>query len=42
VSGKTGENVELVLDAIIERIESPEEHKLHHPQKFMYGNPQKK
>lgn len=34
VSGKTGENVDLVLDAIIERIPSPEEHKKQNPKKF--------
>jgi translation elongation factor EF-4 len=34
VSGKTGENVQAVLDAIIQRIESPLEHKKKHPQKF--------
>jgi GTP-binding protein LepA len=34
VSGKTGENVDHVLDAIIERIPSPAEHKKRYPQKF--------
>jgi translation elongation factor EF-4 len=34
VSGKTGENVDRVLDAIIERIPSPEEHKRLNPKKF--------
>jgi GTP-binding protein LepA len=34
VSGKTGEGVDQVLDAIIERIPSPREHKKQYPQKF--------
>jgi GTP-binding protein LepA len=34
VSGKTGENVDLVLDAIIQRIESPAQHKAKNPKKF--------
>ena len=34
VSWKTGQNVEKVLDAIIERIPSPEEYKEHYPEKF--------
>ncbi|GHW02446.1 hypothetical protein AGMMS50249_2320 [candidate division SR1 bacterium] len=34
VSGKTGENVDKVLDAIIERIDSPEVHKQKYPKKF--------
>ena len=34
VSWKTGENVELVLDAIIERFLSPEEFKAKNPKKF--------
>lgn len=34
VSGKTGENVDKVLDAIIERFLSPEEFKQRHPKKF--------
>ena len=34
VSGKTGHNVDLVLDAIIQRIDAPEEHKKKNPKKF--------
>ncbi len=34
VSGKTWQNVELVLDAIIERIKNPIQFKQDHPQKF--------
>ena len=34
VSGKTGENVDKVLDAIIERIQSPADFKLANPRKF--------
>lgn len=34
VSGKTGQNVSLVLDAIIERIPDPETFKQKYPQKF--------
>jgi len=34
VSGKTGENVDKVLDAIIERFLSPKEFKLKNPKKF--------
>ena len=34
VSWKTGQNVDLVLDAIIQRIDSPEEHKKKNPRKF--------
>ena len=34
VSGKTGENVDKVLDAIIERFLSPREFKLKNPKKF--------
>ena len=38
VSWKTGENVELVLDAIIERFLSPEEFKAKNPKKFTVAN----
>ena len=34
VSGKTGENVDKVLDAIIERIDNPTTHKEKNPKKF--------
>jgi GTP-binding protein LepA len=34
ISWKTGQNVDRVLDAIIERIPSPQEHKLKNPKKF--------
>lgn len=34
VSGKTGENVDKVLDAIIERIQDPQNFKLSHPKKY--------
>lgn len=34
VSGKTGKNVDHVLDAIIQRIDSPEIHKQKNPKKF--------
>ncbi len=34
VSGKTGENVELVLDAIIERFMDPQSFRIKNPQKF--------
>ncbi len=34
VSGKTGENIDLVLDAIIDRFLSPEEFKTKNPKKF--------
>lgn len=34
VSGKTGENIDLVLDAIIERFLSPEAFKIKNPKKF--------
>lgn len=34
VSGKTGENVDQVLDAIIERIQDPETFKKDHPKKY--------
>lgn len=34
VSGKTGENVDAVLDAIIERIQDPLAFKQSHPKKF--------
>ncbi|HCB51537.1 TPA: hypothetical protein DEP21_03105 [Patescibacteria group bacterium] len=34
VSGKTGENVDQVLDAIIERIQDPESFKKAHPKKY--------
>ena len=34
VSGKTGENVDKVLDSIIERFLSPKEFKLKNPKKF--------
>lgn len=34
VSGKTGENVDKVLDAIIERIQDPENFKKSHPKKY--------
>lgn len=34
VSGKTGKNVDHVLDAIIQRIDSPEIHKQKNPNKF--------
>ena len=34
VSGKTGENVDQVLDAIIERFLSPSEFKTKNPKKF--------
>jgi len=34
VSGKTGENVEQVLDAIIERIQDPDTFKKAHPKKY--------
>ena len=34
VSWKTGQNVEKVLDAIIEKIDSPEIHKSKNPKKF--------
>jgi GTP-binding protein LepA len=38
VSGKTGKNVELVLDAIIERIDSPKTHQEKNPNKFKKQN----
>ncbi len=34
VSGKTGENVDKVLDAVIERIQDPQNFKLSHPKKY--------
>jgi len=34
VSGKTGENVDKVLDAVIERIQDPQSFKLSHPKKY--------
>ena len=34
VSGKTGQNIDLVLDAIIERFLSPEAFKQKYPKKF--------
>jgi GTP-binding protein LepA len=34
VSGKTGKNVDQILDAIIERIEDPESFKKSHPKKY--------
>jgi GTP-binding protein LepA len=34
VSGKTGENVDKVLDAIIERIQDPLTFKKNHPKKY--------
>lgn len=38
ISAKTGENVEMVLDAIIERIENPEVFKQGHVEKFRIWN----
>lgn len=34
VSGKTGKNVDQILDAIIERIQDPESFKKSHPKKY--------
>jgi GTP-binding protein LepA len=34
VSGKTGENVDAVLDAIIERIQDPHTFSIDHPKKY--------
>lgn len=39
VSGKTGENVELVLDAIIERLPDPLSFQQQHPQQFRKRDP---
>lgn len=38
VSWKTWENVDKVLDAIIDRIDSPTEHKKKNPKKFIFQN----
>ena len=41
VSWKTGENVEKVLNAIIEKIDNPEVHKSKNPKKFFVQKEEK-
>ncbi len=42
VSGKTWENVDLVLDAIIERIQAPQKFKISYPKKYRTWNNEEK